>query len=70
MLRILWNYQSEVSARAFWKRGCFQAPHGRLEPMIAAAELICRRLPKRRIMAPGEVSIQQLSCGVQHVVFS
>lgn len=44
-LRTLWDYQSEASARAFWKRWYFWATHSRLKPIIAAAKLICRHLP-------------------------
>lgn len=44
-LRVLWNYQSEIWARKFWKRWYFWATHSRLKPMIDAAKLIFRHLP-------------------------
>lgn len=44
-LRALWDYQSEIWARKFWKRWYFWATHSRLKPMIEASKLIFRHLP-------------------------
>ena len=44
-LRALWDYQSEVWARKFWKRWYFWATHSRLKPIIDASKLIFRHLP-------------------------
>lgn len=43
-LRALWDYQSEIWARKFWKRWYFWATHSRLKPIIEAAKLILRHL--------------------------
>ena len=44
LLRKLWNYSYEKSARAFFKKWFFSATHSRLKPVIKVARMIKKNL--------------------------
>ena len=70
LLRHLWDYYYEGSARKFFKKWYFSATHSRLEPVIKVAKMLKRHIENRLTCIKQRITnafAEGINSSIQHI---